>query len=311
MPFNWSIEKVREFVRENSECELLSVTYVNNTSDLAFRCACGNEFKTSIKEFKGRKDRNQSKRQCNQCGIRSRTNKRKKPHSKFAQEVYGLVGGRYIVMSEYVTALEGVRLKHDKCKTVFTMAPNDFIKGQRCPNCYGTPKKTTDQFKQDVKSLVGDEYEVIGEYKGNKIKTLMQHNTCGYRWETTPNTFLRGTFCPKCKVKSKGELRIRELLIKHRVTFKEQFRINECRHINSLPFDFAIFENDNLKFLLEYDGEQHFKLTRRRNAESKLAQIIKTDTIKKDYCASHNINLIKISYTHFYNIEKILNNALS
>jgi len=314
MPLNRTIEKIREFVRENSECELLSVTYVNNTSNLTFRCACGNEFKTSLKEFKGRKDRNSAKRQCNECGLRSRINKRTKPHSKFTEEVCGLIKGEYTVMSEYVTALEGIILKHNGCKTVFTMAPNDFLKGQRCPMCYGTPKKNTDLFKQDVKNLVGDEYRVIGEYDGNKIKTLMQHNICGYRWKTTPNSFLRGTFCPKCAVKSKGELRIREFLSRHRVAFKEQFRINECRHINSLPFDFAIFENDNIKFLLEYDGEQHFKVSRFNKDKRKMVKRLKNiqlrDKIKTRYCKDNNINLLRIPYTEFDNIYLILENYL-
>ena len=80
MSFKWDIEKVKKFVEENSECKLLSTEYKNYTSELKFECKCGNEFKTSFKEFKGRKDRNYSKRQCNECGISSRTNKRRKSH---------------------------------------------------------------------------------------------------------------------------------------------------------------------------------------------------------------------------------------
>ena len=36
----------------------------------------------------------------------------------------------------------------------------------RCPNCFGNEKKTTEQFKQEVYDLVGDEYSVIEEYSG-------------------------------------------------------------------------------------------------------------------------------------------------
>ena len=310
MSFKWDIEKVKKFVEENSECKLLSTEYKNYTSELKFECKCGNEFKTSFKEFKGRKDRNYSKRQCNECGISSRTNKRRKSHSQFIEEVHGLVGNEYMVIGEYISAFKGIELKHNLCGHVFTMAPHEFLKGQRCPKCYGTPKKTTEQFKREIKELVGEEYKVLGEYRGNKVKILMLHKTCGNRWETTPNHFLRGTFCPKCAVRSKGELKIRKYLEKHNINFKEQFTINECRHINPLPFDFAIFKNNKLELLIEYEGEQHFKPTRFRGAKDKFKETIRNDRIKRNYCKENNINLLEIPYTQFENIEKILNNIL-
>ena len=64
-----------------------------------------------------------------------------------------------------------------------------------------TRVKTTEQFKSEVASLVGDEYSVLGKYKTNRIKTEMRHNTCGHKYEVTPNNFLRGSRCPKCAVR--------------------------------------------------------------------------------------------------------------
>ena len=60
-------------------------------------------------------------------------------------------------------------------------------------------KKTTEQFKQEVYNLVGDEYTVLGEYKNSKTKVLMRHNRCNTEWEVVPNNFLRGTRCPTCE----------------------------------------------------------------------------------------------------------------
>lgn len=67
-------------------------------------------------------------------------------------------------------------------------------------------KKTDEEFKKEVFSLVGDEYEVLGEYVNNTTKILMRHNCtkCGnYNYEVTPHSFLgsknrKGNRCPKC-----------------------------------------------------------------------------------------------------------------
>lgn len=310
MPNKWDIAKVKKFVEENSECELLSTEYQNTKSKLLFKCKCGNVFETSFKEFKGRKDRNYAKRQCNECGLRLRVKKRTKPHSQFVDEVYKLVKDEYSVIGEYINALTPIQLKHNKCGNIFNMAPNDFLKGQRCPSCYGTPKKTTNQFKKEVKHLYGNEYIVLSQYKGNKEKIKMKHNLCGYIWETTPNTFLKGTLCPKCAVISKGELKIRRYLRKHNIDFKEQFIIDKCRYKKPLPFDFAIFKNNKLEFLIEYNGEQHFKPMRFKNAKKKFKETIRNDKIKREYCKNNNIKLIEIPYTQFKNIEEILSNVL-
>lgn len=60
-------------------------------------------------------------------------------------------------------------------------------------------KKTTEQFKQEVYDLVGDEYTVASEYVNARTKVNIVHNKCGYKdWWVTPHNFLTGKRCPKC-----------------------------------------------------------------------------------------------------------------
>ena len=62
-------------------------------------------------------------------------------------------------------------------------------------------KKTHEEFVEQVYGLVGNEYTVLGEYNGNKIKVLIKHNNEGcnnYEWGITPNSFLKGNRCPVC-----------------------------------------------------------------------------------------------------------------
>lgn len=68
-------------------------------------------------------------------------------------------------------------------------------------------KKTTEQFKQEVYNLVGDEYTVIGEYKNSKAKILLKHNKCNNLYRVKPNVFLSGRRCPYCSKKNRGKER--------------------------------------------------------------------------------------------------------
>lgn len=53
---------VNNFVKENSECELISKEYVKAIDKMNFKCKCGEIFETSFSKFKSR-----NKRQCNSC----------------------------------------------------------------------------------------------------------------------------------------------------------------------------------------------------------------------------------------------------
>ena len=62
-------------------------------------------------------------------------------------------------------------------------------------------------------------------------------------------------------------------------------------------FDFAIFENDILQYLIEFDGSQHYVETSGswKNKRT-LEDIQRIDEIKNDYCRKNNIKLKRISY---------------
>lgn len=62
-----------------------------------------------------------------------------------------------------------------------------------------TKKKTTKEFKKQVKELVGNDYVVLGNYVNSASKILIKHLLCGNCYEVTPNNFIRGRRCPYCK----------------------------------------------------------------------------------------------------------------
>lgn len=127
---------------------------------------------------------------------------RKKTTEEFKQEVSDLVGDEYSVIGEYIGARVKIKMRHnsENCNSYeWVIQPNSFLHGTRCPKCFGNPRKTTEEFKQEIYELVGDEYSVIGEYTGAQTKIKMKHNICGNIIPVSPNNFLSGKRCTNCK----------------------------------------------------------------------------------------------------------------
>lgn len=131
---------------------------------------------------------------------------------------------------------------------------------------------------------------------------------CGNEWKSTINNRTNGKkSCPICR-KSKGEISINKFLLDNDIIFSRQYRIKECKYKRPLPFDFAIFFDDkSLNFLLEYDGEFHFREYYMGKKRRTLEESQRNDEIKNKYCEDNNIKLLRIPYWDKNNIEKILN----
>lgn len=118
--------------------------------------------------------------------------------------------------------------------------------------------------------------------------------------------------CPKCNM-SKGELKISRHLQTKNISFKQQYRIQNCKNKIPLPFDFVIVDQQkNLLKLIEYNGIQHYicgKQFGSINPQKNFEQIQKHDKIKKDFCKNNNIPLLIINYKE--NIVQKLNEFLN
>jgi hypothetical protein len=63
-------------------------------------------------------------------------------------------------------------------------------------------------------------------------------------------------------------------------------------------FDFAVFDDDNnLDFLIEYQGKQHYEAVSKFGGNRGLYQQKYNDNLKRKYCALHGIKLIEVPYT--------------
>lgn len=304
----YNIESVIKFVEENSNCKLLTNKYKNNITYMDFICECGNEFKTTFKQFKN------GKRQCNKCS-RKNANKDRTYTIEQVKEYCDNIG-IILLTTEYVNCKTQLELQC-KCGNIFNTT-FDAIKNSKkhlCDECTGKGYFKKGQDAHNIKNhnefvkeleLKVPEFELLDEYIDAKTKIRFRHKNCGHICYKTPDNILnkfRG--CPKCN-ESKGERKIRYFLESNDICFETQKTFYDCRNIKPLPFDFYI---PILNTCIEYDGEQHFKEVKVFTKQN-LEQIKLHDSIKTIYCKQNNIRLIRINYKNFNDIEKILYDKL-
>lgn len=111
---------------------------------------------------------------------------------------------------------------------------------------------------------------------------------------------------------SAAEDEFTNLLLEHNISFIKQFKLDKCKDKKSLPFDFAIFENDKLKMLVELNGQQHYAPFTYNNESNEVKILnyenrLRKDKIKKDFCEKHKIPLLIISYKDFSNMWYLYN----
>jgi len=123
---------------------------------------------------------------------------RRKTHEQFVKDVYELTSGDYTVLGSYEKNSAKIKMKHNNCGHVYEVTPGNFLMGKRCPKCFGTPKKTTKQFKEEVSAKHGDEYLVVGKYINNETKIAIKHSECGFEYDVKPTHLLDGHGCPRC-----------------------------------------------------------------------------------------------------------------
>lgn len=237
-----------------------------------------------------------------------------KTQEQFLEEFKKVHNGEIECLGEYINKRTKLSFKHIVCEHIWEASPENILRGTDCPKCARVIRnqkqtKTYEKFLKELKEIHGDEIECLEEYINSHTPISFKHIVCGHIWKAAPQDILRGTGCPKC-ASSKGEKYIQQILEKYNINFKTQYKISECKNINPLPFDFAVFDdNDNLLFLIEYDGELHFKSVDYFGGEEHLERQQLHDKIKDDYCEDNNIPLERIAYFDWgteEDIEKIV-----
>lgn len=125
-------------------------------------------------------------------------------------------------------------------------------------------------------------------------------------WLTANKVHRRGKWCKKCG-SSNGERKVRQILKDLNIEFIQEYKLPVS---NRRRYDYY-FELSGRMFIIEYDGEQHFKYVRKYHKTKERflqAQII--DRIKTYYSWNSGVTIIRIDYTQVDNIQQHIINAV-
>lgn len=305
-----------EFVKEvfelfGDEYEILG-TYKNANEKIRIKhVKCNHTYETKPCILLG-------KHGCPECAKKIKSVKARKSHQQFIEELTNLFGDEYEVLENYQTSSIKIKVKHNKCGNAFSTTPQDLLSSKkvnkkfaRCPHC-NVFTRNLESIKIEIDELTDGEYKFIDtQYRGVQKKHKLLHKICNHEWDTNLSNFIySGHRCPKCN-SSKGEVLIDKFLKSNNVKFETQFRFDDCRYKKPLPFDFAILENNNVKFLIEYDGDGHFRSKSCFGGDDGFKLTQKRDQIKNTYCKDNSISLYRIPYWKFNDIELILNKLIN
>lgn len=174
-------------------------------------------------------------------------------------------------------------------------------KGQGCRKC-GYIKNSINQRKDNNHFKANGNrvhngfytYDKV-EYVDNKTNVIV---TCPIHgdFETRPDNHIGNkSGCPICKL-PKGELKLRDILIKLNIEFQQQYVIKGSIY----KYDFYL---PKLNILLEYDGEQHFRPVEAFGGEKEFKITKARDIIKNHLAKKNGYRLIRLSYLELNNLE--------
>lgn len=274
--------------------------YVNAKTKILMHCnTCNENWKANPAEIcKGRYG-------CPYCA-----GTHKKTTTIFSAEIKQLTKGEYILLSEYTNNKTKVEILHVKCKKTFLVKPNNFLGGTRCPYCsHGHLNKGNDTFIKELKEVWKDLVIPTSntQYITGMKKVEVLCTKCGQTFKMTPQHLLQHHGCPSCNrnytsnIKCYGEQMVERYLKQERIEFLPQKRFDDLYIKKPLSYDFY-FEYDNKKYVVEYQGQQHYKPCRFSQSVSKEQAKIKfdkqqeRDSFKRNYAKKNGLIEIEIPY---------------
>lgn len=142
-------------------------------------------------------------------------------------------------------------------------------------------------------------------YKNNNFWFTCQCD-CGKDFTALATKIVQGYYVSCGCIKSKAEEEMAKILAKNNISFKREYKFDDCRDKAPLPFDFAIFNSeDELVGLMELNGQQHY-IEGGWNTKQHLEYVQKHDRMKHSFCLRNEIPLLVIPYQFYDELEKFL-----
>ena len=263
-------------------------------------CDCGKETVTKTSSLKSGKTKS--------CGCLR--GKNTKGNTRKASPKQDLTGHRYgsLLVKEYIKGGQWKCLCDCGKETI--VGTRNLNNGHTCScGCLRKTKNSQD-YTTDMTNYEDETIKVLQRMGSDNQGAALwecQCKVCGNifitRGSQIRNKDVRSCGC----VNSFNERRITALLLDNNIDFKTQYTFPDLRSSKGklLRFDFAIFKNNKLSHLIEYNGIQHYIQPSGPWGEN-FKESQARDEMKIKYCKEHNIPLIIIKYDEDYDINTLL-----
>lgn len=314
------IENIKMFLLNNNiDAELLSDTYINNTSLLTWKCKCGTIFERDFATFSSAKNSHL----CNDCSKRKSALKRAKHTVGSIKDIFEqigctLVNESHLCDDDYIpekTKVKYVCNKH-KSKGIMETSIENILSGKGCPICGRIKAAKSRRIPEsELKIRVenkGLEYAGVN-YSSRYSRILYvcpKHRNVGVQSASYSSISKQNYCCPYCanerfssslerKVKNYFESKNYTVNVENHCSLKPYNPITN----RPLPYDNEVVE---LRLIVEVNGEQHYR------ENSKLIYMVakrdgitpkeaferrkKYDLYKMQYALQHGYNYLVIPF---------------
>ena len=219
---------------------------------------------------------------------------------------------KYEVVGKWITSQDITTLKCRSCLRKWNVRPYNVAIGKSgCPYCGDYTKTNIDTLYMREK-LKDTDFRLLSSCSKNSDYIKILHNKCGLIFTKKVNIFLKHPICPDCRIKSYGEEKVFDTLVKYNIKFKRECAFSDLRGLGGgyLRYDFGIYLNDKLKFFIEYDGIQHSEECHGNYFKDDFKKRQTHDRIKDKYCEDNGYILLRIPHNKRRTVEKVVINFL-
>jgi len=270
---------------------------LNSHKKFWFDCECGHEFESSCLNIK-------NGRWCSYCSNKKLCDNEKCKicfNKSFASVDYSKNWSK-INKENPIKLFKNSHKKYwfecPNCNHLYEQKLSHITRGNNCPYCHNIKLCNSDKtcktcynktFASVERSCFWSNKNIIKPkqvFKSTASKFWFDCDKCGNDFESKLCHITDGSWCPRCRYKTEDKLF--KILVEKYPSLKSQYKVDWCKDIKHLPFDFVI---EDRKIIIEQDGVQHWKQV----AKWKTPEHTKQRDLYKMKCANENgFSIIRI-----------------
>lgn len=202
-------------------------------------------------------------------------------------------------------------------KNLYSQTAFSIGKNNKCPECSKTreyKRKAGENLVEKINNILiekNNSFSFFGSIDRNDKSIIFYELICKNcecsEWER--EKYVSSVKCKVCYPNdTTGESRVIEYLNFLKVAFKKQKKFPGLKNEKELKCDFFI---PKLNLIIEFDGHQHYYPVDYFKGFKSFKKTIKCDWIKNRYALKNSINILRIPFKEYVNMETLIDDAIT